>query len=733
MKKIIILITGILLFFSVSPLFSLLNFNKNSNEAPLEIKAAGSGQSLFNAEGAFIVNKSDIQIGELYNFFGYDWKVVQSQSNTITFWMSSPYKNTAFNIGNNIYGDAGVDTIWSNGYSKAIYKGEEIAESNLKQVLSQDITNYFSTQPGWDKVIPVSDSRGVTNVTTVYYRDTAADRYKDDYGTTLSSYFSIEDEMLWIPSMTQVKDGGTWGFTESNGNSFRNWTDTSISNAAWLRTPTLYSHKAILVGNNKVPGGNFVDAEGKELINDQSLFTNYITEEYGIRPAVTLAIKQNTAVEDMTANTNLIEGADMPLVEPAYSYYSGIGEIKYAITQSGAAVPANDDFSEILPVVGNLTAGTYTVYAKLFVDDMYIDRYTDSPTASININILAPGTMVTPTITIGSDINFFVGDINNSLISTATVSPSGIGDFKYAVVTRGEAAPEDIDYIEEAVVGNLTAGDYTVYVKYFINVNNAPYFNNTGHSVDIEIRERSLISEISANENIIAGSNVQLLQAPTTSENQDMGEIKYAVMPGSSQPIDTDYTTVFPTSEGRAAATYTIYAKLFIAPENKHIYADSEVVSTRIEIEKFTTAFKVSIEPKVASFLSVGESSRELFESIKTNPIGVGEFEYAIVPYGNEASEEDYSTVIPTVGELEEGIYNVYIRLNIADENKQYYQVEGGVVKQEIKISNFNLTNMFGFLDIFTQETINFILIAIAIIGFFCIITIIIKVYQKRS
>ncbi len=161
------------------------------------------------------------------------------------------------------------------------------------------MSGYIEGSNETNRVVTIEYSTDGSEVKTgVYY---AKDSLNDFVSSTqtMSVHYGLAGDRLWLPSAEEIEDGGIWGFTSANGNGFRNWDDTTVSNAAWLRTPTLKSNRAQVVGVSTAPGGDF-----NSLTNSQSLFYDYIDKDYGVRPAIHMNIADATGESYEGTNTN---------------------------------------------------------------------------------------------------------------------------------------------------------------------------------------------------------------------------------------------------------------------------------------------------------------------------------------------------------------------------------------------------------------------------------------------
>jgi|GEM_PF-2790183 len=213
---------------------------------------------LFDSKGRYQISKDNLTYDKTYNFFGYDWHLVMVNGNVATFWMADPYAETYFNkttrSGNIIYKDAA--NVWVNGYTKTVwnsvnYTGSEdvvISESAIRTYLtnaaktiidSNDYANYK------DKVLAgYIDGNNQDNATAKqvvknmkYALTELTDTMVDPEENQITAYYNLETtDRLWLPSISDLR---VWGIINDTDEVVKpnmvRWTETTISNAAWLR------------------------------------------------------------------------------------------------------------------------------------------------------------------------------------------------------------------------------------------------------------------------------------------------------------------------------------------------------------------------------------------------------------------------------------------------------------------------------------------------------------------
>lgn len=273
-----------------------------------------SGVELFDNQGYYAIGKSDLKVGTVVQFFGHDWWVVylNSSQNVATFWMADPYARSAFNTVSASYD--GIHTegnnIWSNGYTSSIWNFNTADDSSDDVTLPQSlIRGFLSTEANMmlnnrayakykDKVVAgyvegsnVSNvdakqdipylAYAKTSVKNVTVKNTKTNELKADY--SLSS-----NDIWWLPSYGEVYtiwnlDDASW---EKN---MLGWTETTVSNYAWLRTPACIDD----ANEQKKGQSNYafaVSYTNTNIENESNPILCQIGAECGVRPAIHLNI-----------------------------------------------------------------------------------------------------------------------------------------------------------------------------------------------------------------------------------------------------------------------------------------------------------------------------------------------------------------------------------------------------------------------------------------------------------
>jgi len=254
---------------------------------------------LFNADGSYAVNKDSIVKGGKFSFFDYEWRVVNVKDNIATFWMDSPFAASKFTNPKESGVMQTADRTWNNGYFGAIWnsspatQGQQLGTSAIRQFLLDAESIVIGTKAGTDKVIagPLeeinqSNQTATITVNEIYYRRESLTHVQPSAnGQNIIIDYSVgNSDKLWLPSYQEIKDGGIWGL----GTVDRNWDNTTVSPCAWLRTP--------FIGNSERPANNCVgllvgySSETRKLQAFESVYFDYVDQQYGVRPAIHLDI-----------------------------------------------------------------------------------------------------------------------------------------------------------------------------------------------------------------------------------------------------------------------------------------------------------------------------------------------------------------------------------------------------------------------------------------------------------
>lgn len=276
-----------------------------------------TGEILFDDAGRYAVDKTGLIEGNIFKFFGHDWRLVKVDGGVATFWMADPYTSTHFNKTSR----AGIDlyqsgaNIWTNGYSKTVWQNDlyTSTQENGQVILDQDggsdIRKFLYEEAKTmlddkayakykDKVIPgfvaghneANDDANRKVVYMAYAKQglTQVERDNDEADKNqLTAYFDLDSsDRLWLPS---VGDLQTWNVLDDaqevlRPNTFE-WQDTAVANRVWLRNPDPdESYYALVLSANKTKDGTE---------STESYFHwRTVGNTAGVRPAVHLDISK---------------------------------------------------------------------------------------------------------------------------------------------------------------------------------------------------------------------------------------------------------------------------------------------------------------------------------------------------------------------------------------------------------------------------------------------------------
>ncbi|MBO4823640.1 MAG: hypothetical protein J5580_03680 [Clostridia bacterium] len=279
-----------------------------------------SGQILFDDAGCYAVDKTGLIEGNIFKFFGHDWRLTKVDDGVATFWMADPYTSTHFNktarAGINLYQDGA--NIWTNGYSKTVWKndaytsGQENGQVILDQDGGSDIRKFLYEAAKTmlddkayakykDKVIPgfvaghneANDDANRKIVYMAYAKQGLTQVERDEVEADknqLTAYFDLDSsDRLWLPS---VGDLQVWQVLDDAKEVLRpntlQWQDTTIANRVWLRNPDIgvesESYYALVLSANKTKDGS----ESQE----SYIHARTVAQAAGVRPAVHLDISK---------------------------------------------------------------------------------------------------------------------------------------------------------------------------------------------------------------------------------------------------------------------------------------------------------------------------------------------------------------------------------------------------------------------------------------------------------
>lgn len=285
----------------------------------LKVAAADNsrGTEMFDSEGRYAVGRESLTVGSVYNFFGYDWYLVQvnDESKAATFWMVDPFAKTYFNKVSYSNNSGPIDgehsNIWSNGYTNLAWKKtngkiSNLGESHVRAFLHQkfdEINNNAAyakyknkVKKGYVEGNNQINSQDVASfaIDNLSYAHDSIEHYQRKSITSpeeLIAYLYLEsNDGLWLPS---VRDLMLWGIVNYNEGVFEfvenkrsllGWSDTTNGSYSWLRTADKeFSDSVFAVSARMEYSAKF----------NQTSYLHYFPindENVGVRPAIHLDI-----------------------------------------------------------------------------------------------------------------------------------------------------------------------------------------------------------------------------------------------------------------------------------------------------------------------------------------------------------------------------------------------------------------------------------------------------------
>ncbi len=268
------------------------------------------GDALFDEAGNYNFRKDDliaaVTSGKVFNFFGYDWRVVfvNEDQNVATFYMADPYTGAIFNettwAGDGKHHDIvdGVITtnIWSNGYTNTDWQSDDgvvklgrsavnkFLESESEKMLNNKDYAKYKDKVVRGSVIGTNEVQTTMTVAQLAYSKSDINNVTVESATSkLTAKYGLgTDAVLWLPSIVELIS--TWKVKEN----FLKWTDnTNNAGRAWLRTPdSQESHYVMCISNDRV------SEEGVEEKPYENCFVyRPVKQMAGVRPAIHLNIK----------------------------------------------------------------------------------------------------------------------------------------------------------------------------------------------------------------------------------------------------------------------------------------------------------------------------------------------------------------------------------------------------------------------------------------------------------
>ncbi len=266
------------------------------------------GIDLFDSEGRYAVSQADLAVGTVVKFFGHDWYVVyvNEAEKVATFWMTDPYGeaqvfNATTRSGHGLFKDG--TNIWLNGYTQNYW--ENAANDQGPQYLGQSqIREYLSTQAtamienndyasykakvvsGCVEGSNESNNDANKKIPFLAYSDESIDQVEELVEATneLTAYYHLGDnERLWLPSVKEIDQ--IWNLP----NSMLGWTETTISNRAWLRTPDFINNGDTMKGESCYAMAVCSDQQGTT--RDSYFVARAVKQVAGVRPAIHMSIE----------------------------------------------------------------------------------------------------------------------------------------------------------------------------------------------------------------------------------------------------------------------------------------------------------------------------------------------------------------------------------------------------------------------------------------------------------
>ena len=276
--------------------------------------AADEVPALFNADGSYAVQRSDLVKGAKFNFFGYTWRVVyrNDDEKVVTFWMDEPMADAhSFNPAAVSGATQTLENTWCNGYtsSKLTIKssgyqdiGGDAGESAIRAYLREIANNLLNNSQYAkykDKVVKgqvqgtnYDKDKSKASITKVRYAKDGTHYVAEpkDGDTVIEEVleinYALTDDVLWLPCEEEIKANGLWQLNEVD----RAWNNTTNANAAWLRNPFLDSNANPLFEGSHL--GMVIGFENtvENTYSSQGFFGTAINKAQGVRPAIHLNI-----------------------------------------------------------------------------------------------------------------------------------------------------------------------------------------------------------------------------------------------------------------------------------------------------------------------------------------------------------------------------------------------------------------------------------------------------------
>ena len=284
------------------------------------------GKVLFDGKGRYMRDRSDLEVGKFYQFFGYDWRLVfvNDTQNVATFWMADPYTNKYFDEtkrsgigeyhdGANIWTNGYTNTVWQSSHTAGLEGGKkDLGESDIRKFLRTDAQRVLGNANYKDKVVPgyvpgSNEDNATAKRTIKYlqYSNENLDQVEKDESelNQLTADYSLNDQDIWwLPSK---KDLAIWGILDNEGNVLDEnairWTETTISDYyAWLRDPAKNGEESSYI--------RVISPEKHQVAGDTEDTYFHLMPvkkaQYGVRPAIHMDITNITKEYQEHLNDN---------------------------------------------------------------------------------------------------------------------------------------------------------------------------------------------------------------------------------------------------------------------------------------------------------------------------------------------------------------------------------------------------------------------------------------------
>lgn len=271
-------------------------------------------KELFNGKGNYTVDleylKNAIQNGQVFNFFGHDWRIVfvNETESVATFWMADPYTPNAYKDQDEFDGvifnkttqsAIGIlkdgSNIWTNGYSGSVWTSNEgdvvIAQSQIRTLLNNEASAMIDNKAyaKYKNKVVAGYVNGTNEqaiekaIAQLAYSEDNLNQVEGVLGTSnlVAKYGLDQNDRLWLPSVNELT--AKWNVSRE----VIKWINTTNNQGrAWLRSPDVSeSQFAVCVCAEEV------GTTGKI---DDLFVAKKIKQKAGVRPAIHLNISELT-------------------------------------------------------------------------------------------------------------------------------------------------------------------------------------------------------------------------------------------------------------------------------------------------------------------------------------------------------------------------------------------------------------------------------------------------------